>query len=423
MDIQSPRFRIIWITPRFPLGAPDGARHATRSLIHHLTQLHAGIDLICIIPEGESADNAAAKQQLDLLSCSIISRSRSKLLRFPTLATPFTFRTFTAPKVRQALKERLDILLEPASPSHEAFMIFDGLHPIAALSESDLHDLSRRCRGIVYRAHNFEAALWEQCAEQARMPWFRWFLQYQARLVRNFERRIARSVSLIAPVSEEDAARFRGLAPGANISITQIGMDFPDEKSIQPARDSAKFELLFIGRLDWIPNRNGLIWFLEKIWPTLIARRRKASLKVAGVGDGRWLQRFRNLPGVEYLGRVDDIQPLYASCALSVAPLFQGSGTRVKIIESARYGRPVLTTALGAEGTGLDPAMSYFRAETQQEWLAQLESITINDCRKVGLMAFRSLRERFDGKAIAQRFVQKLDSITTQHLGPHLGRC
>src|SRR5436190_10018472 len=103
--------RIIWVTPRFPLGTPDGARHATRSLMNHLTQLHIGMDLICLIPAGERADRAAAQKQLKLLSCFIISRSRSFLWRLPSLRTPFTFRTFASPRVRRGFKERLSSLL------------------------------------------------------------------------------------------------------------------------------------------------------------------------------------------------------------------------------------------------------------------------------------------------------------------------
>jgi len=411
MGFNPSNIRIIWIAPRSPLGAPDGARHATCTLIRHLTQLNLGIDLVCIVPATESVNSAAVKNQLDVLSCFVIPRSRSLLLRLPSLTTPLTFRAFAASGVRKAIKEHLAFLLKSASPTQEIFIVFDGLHPFAALSEADLQELSSKCRGVVYRAHNVETTFWEQCEERARTPWFRWFFRHQAALVRSFERRIAQSVNLIAPVSEEDAAKFRSLAPGAVISVTPIGMDFPDEGTILPVRDSAKFELLFIGRLDWIPNRAGLQWFLEKIWPRLIDKRKDMTLKIAGVGDGRWLEKFRGLAGVEFLGRVDDVKPLYESSTLSIAPLFQGSGTRVKILEAARYGRAVLTTTLGAEGSGLVPGISYFRAESQEEWLNLLGTMTKDDCRKTGLLAMQSIRRRFNAETIAKQFIREVAAI------------
>jgi hypothetical protein len=108
---------------------------------------------------------------------------------------------------------------------------------------------------------------------------------------------------------------------------------------------------------------------------------------------------------------VDDVKPLYDSCALSIAPLFQGSGTRVKILEAARYGRAAITTALGAEGTGLDPGGSYYRAETREEWQAVLGALSIDDCRKTGLKAFQAVRTMFEAKSIAKKFVQRLEDL------------
>src|SRR5205085_2505626 len=124
------------------------------------------------------------------------------------------------------------------------------------LSEKSLQELSKVSKGIVYRAHNFETTLWEQSQAKARTPWFRWFFYHQAKLVRNFERRIAGAANLIATVSDEDAAKLKDLAPNAVVTVTPIGMDFPDENTMQPVREAMNFELLFIGRLDWLPNRN-----------------------------------------------------------------------------------------------------------------------------------------------------------------------
>src|SRR4051812_45909096 len=97
MPLNTEPLRLIWVTPKFPIGTLDGAQQATRSLLNHLTRLGVGIDLVCLLPAGDTADPAAARQELNLLSCSIISRNRSWLGRLPGWNTPFTFRTFTAP--------------------------------------------------------------------------------------------------------------------------------------------------------------------------------------------------------------------------------------------------------------------------------------------------------------------------------------
>ena len=175
------------------------------------------------------------------------------------------------------------------------------------------------------------------------MPWFRWFFRYQAALVKSFERHVAQTVDLIAPVSEDDAAKFRSLAPGVRYSrVAPIGMDFLDEAALPVIKNSSMFELLSIGRLDWLPNREGLQWFLEKVWPPLVQARPDIALTIAGkTGDGRWLEKFKTSLAFDVLGRWQNIAPLYESCALAIAPLFQGSGTRVsRLLRPPAMGEP-----------------------------------------------------------------------------------
>ena len=403
--------KILWIVPKFPLGAPDGARYATCALIRHLVPLGAAIDLLCLLPEGELADASVAMKNLGVLSCTLLRRSGSRYWPLPSPRAPITFKSFTSSGLRRAFQRELTRWVETLPPVMSPWLVFVGLHSFGALSDETRSALVKRGCKMAYRAHNFETSFWEQCAAKSPTPWFRWFFLYQATLVRTFERRITQSVDVTAPVSDEDKRRFEILVPGARIFTVPIGMDFPDENKIPPIPDSAKFELLFIGRLDWLPNRNGLLWFLENVWPALTKARPDTALTIAGTGDGRWLEKFQKQPGIRCLGRVDDIAPLYASSALAIAPLFQGSGTRVKIIEAACYGRPVMSTALGAEGSGLVPGQSYYQAESPTAWIDRLSKVGLSECRQTGLAAYRKSRDRFDGRAIAKQFVQELAGV------------
>jgi glycosyltransferase involved in cell wall biosynthesis len=404
--------RLVWIAPKYPLGTPDGARLATCALIRHLTTAGVGVDLICLLSSRETADADAAMKNLGVSSCTLITRPDSALLSLK-VNQPYTLREFAAKKVQTVLKEKLCDLIKHSSDSAGTFIVFDGLHAFASLLPKDREDIAAICGGLIYRAHNFETALWTQCAQKARVPLMRWLYQYQAELMRKFERNVSQKAALIAPVSEEDAGRFRGLAPDANISSIPIGMEFPPEGRIDPVNVNAgKMRALFVGRLDWIPNRNGLKWFLEKVWPAAVKKRPELSLTIAGVGNGQWLEKFRLFPGVRIMGRVEDLSPLYRACTLAIAPLFQGSGTRVKILESARYARAVVSTALGAEGTGLVAGVSFLRAENQREWTDVLQGITLERCREIGRQAFFEARDRFDARSIADQFLKELKKIS-----------
>ena len=407
-DSRSPRF--LWITPKYPLGAMDGARHATGVLLRHLVRLGAAIDLICLLPDHEAADSTEACARLGVKSCMLIRRSGAWFRSPPSWNIPITFRTFAALRKEKTLYRTLMRMTRRSAEPREAVTVFDGLHTFAALDARDLGDLFRATR-IVYRAHNVESVLWEQGAKNSPSAWLRWSYRHQAALIRTFERQMAEIADRVAAVSTEDAHRFKALAPRGHAASIPIGIDFPLPGSLAPvALDASAFEILFIGRLDWRPNKEGLLWFLKNVWPAVMRRQPERTLKIAGVGDDRWLKPFSKMAGVTCLGQVATLDPLYQSCALTLAPIFQGSGTRVKILESARFARPVLSTALGAEGSGLIPGLSYFQAESQADWIRLLSSLTLADCRAAGLRAFYDARDRFEGSAVARRFMDLFET-------------
>jgi hypothetical protein len=77
-------------------------------------------------------------------------------------------------------------------------------------------------------------------------------------------------------------------------------------------------------------------------------------------------------------------------------------------LESARYARPVISTALGAEGSGLIPGVSYYQAESEKEWREIGDLLNLEECRTMGWSAFQEIRKRFDGRSIAEEFLQSL---------------
>ncbi|HVO32957.1 MAG TPA: glycosyltransferase [Elusimicrobiota bacterium] len=404
MDPEIGRPRLIWIVPKFPLGAPDGARYATAVLLRHLATLSVDIELICLAKPDDEVDPAAACAQLGVTRCTRVPRG-SGLIPFAPWRTPLTFRTFAAAKVRRELSQAL-AETQAARRSQAAWVVFDGLHGAAALTPSAWSFWASAGSGFVYRAHNFETALWEQCVAESRTPWTRRLVQYQASLVKAFERSVAERAAWVAPVSDEDERRFKTLAPGVRTVVTRIGWDFPSEEEVRPVEVATRgLQLFFIGRLDWLPNRKGLVWFLEQVWPAVNRNRPDARLVIAGTGDAGWLEPYRRLPAVRWLGRVDQLEPLYRSCALTIAPLFQGSGMRVKIVEAARYARPTISTALGAEGSTLIPGDSFYRAESAADWITLLSEVTLDECRDTGWQAFRRVKRTFDAPSIARTFL------------------
>jgi glycosyltransferase involved in cell wall biosynthesis len=225
------------------------------------------------------------------------------------------------------------------------------------------------------RAHNIETDLWERAAEEKNNPLLRWVLNWQKNCVAKIEQTIAGSVAGIAAISEEDGESFKQIAPKTPLKVIPLGLNFARPLSL-PELSGINF--LFIGRLDWAPNRDGLEWILRDVWPQVYARRPKAQLQIVGSGDRSWLASYAQLPGVELMGFVKDIRDAYEKCHFTITPLTYGSGTRIKVVEAFAMNRALISTRMGVQGAYLDES-DYIAADTTEEWINILSTVEWNE--------------------------------------------
>jgi len=129
--------------------------------------------------------------------------------------------------------------------------------------------------------------------------------------------------------------------------------DTLDKRSATGEKNKNQLSLGHIGALDWMPNIEGLLWFLNNVWPEVYKKQPDVVFRIAGRNASEDVKSQLNRPGVEYLGEVPDAYDFTANQTVMVVPLLSGSGMRVKIIESLGLGKAIVSTAKGAEGIQL----------------------------------------------------------------------
>jgi len=103
--------------------------------------------------------------------------------------------------------------------------------------------------------------------------------------------------------------------------------------------------------MDWYPNEDGVVWFLQKVFPRICQVNPCARFKIVGQNPSSRLRRTAATnPAVELVGRVPDVRPHVAQAEIVVVPLRVGGGTRIKIPEAMAMAKAVVSTHIGAEG-------------------------------------------------------------------------
>lgn len=133
-----------------------------------------------------------------------------------------------------------------------------------------------------------------------------------------------------------------------------VGMGFPSQEVLP---ESSEPVILFVGGAT-IPNRTGLRWFLTQVWPTIRASCPDARFRI--VGRVALSNEASGAAAVDRIGPVADLAPEYRRAQVVIAPLVEGTaGVKIKVAEAISYGRPLVTTSIGADGGDprqLDPA-------------------------------------------------------------------
>jgi len=166
------------------------------------------------------------------------------------------------------------------------------------------------------------------------------------------ERRTARDSNVVVLANPADAAC---VEPLAKCVIVPNGFDFDGHEGSR--RDPAGRTLVFYGLLTYRPNIDGLRWFCDRVWPSVLSVVPTARLEVIGEHDER-LAFAASAPNVIVHGFVEHMDDILDRSAGLIVPLLSGGGTRIKIIEAWARRLPVVSTSVGSEGLGARDGVS-----------------------------------------------------------------
>ena len=267
---------------------------------------------------------------------------------------------------------------------------------------------------IILRSHNIEHLIWERIALSEKNLFKKLYLKIQTRRFKKYELSVINSFDGIASITNTDAAYFKKNNCKTPTITIPFGVDKTDNDFTYIKREYPS--LFFLGTLNWIPNTDGLKWFIDNVWNALSEAYPDLRFYIAGRHTPQWLKKL-NKKRIFVLGEVEDALSFMHSKSIMVIPLFSGSGMRVKIIEGMYASDAIVSTSIGAEGIDYINGENILITDTAYEFIKAIQ-LCIEDksyCEKLGKEARNLVLTKYLNDEIIKKLIGFYDEIIAKN--------
>jgi polysaccharide biosynthesis protein PslH len=329
--------KILHVSPSFPYPPNDGGKIVIYNFYKYLTKSGDDVDFICL--NKLDIENENIRQfDPDNLPEIIIDKKISSISRL--------FRAFLYGQSYLISKFYSEdflhkIILRLKTKKYDLIQ-FEGLHT----SLYALRIIGRFDIKVVIRLHNMESTIIKRYSNNSKNLLLKLYFLYEYKKIKKIESEIFRKIKNIVFISENDMDTSGiNLQKGSHPYVATAGVD-RDYFQIKKADTN---DLLFLGSMDWKPNENAALWFVENVFGKIIREFPDIKFYIVGKNPSPKIHSLVS-DNVIVTGTVEDVRPYLEKTGICIVPLFIGGGIRVKILEFMSSGRPVIATSIGAEG-------------------------------------------------------------------------
>ncbi len=396
--------KILLLSNKSPWPPKDGGAAATLTTIQGLASSGASVTVLALntykhlVRKKNIPAEFTANPEIKL----VIHDTGTKLLPFIKNLLfsdkPYTLERFESEEFRKALsavvKNGYDII------QIEGLSMARYVPIIRQLTDSR----------IVFRPHNIENQIWTQLAAEEKSLLKRSYFRIIASRTARIESNIIKDFDGLAALTTEDLDWFRTSGLDSRSVVCPAGFPLP-ETEFKEGKDN---ELFFIGSLDWLPNINGLKWFLEKVWPYVSISRPEATFHIAGRNPSSRVKEMCSCKAVVFHGEVESSTDFISDKQIMIVPLFTGSGLRIKIIEGMRMGKSIVATPRAVKGTICHDREDIFIGKDAHEFARSIINLLDNrDLRKeTALKAKENVRKNYNIFASAEKMMNFYSQLT-----------
>jgi glycosyltransferase involved in cell wall biosynthesis len=413
-----PGSRILFVSEKFPWPVDDGGQIRTYNVLRTLASAFP-VTLVALEPP-----SPAHEQPIRDLGVEVKTFRKLR----PRWATPWyaaqsVFTRAPYPLRKNSSRAMLAEIRRELSTGRIGALHMnqiDAVQYVEPLGLAKSSTLSARGRetndGVrtVFDTLNVLTTMYERFADAARDPLRKTFCTLQWRKMSRYERAIMRAVDrvLVCSEIEKDLLRVWGveLAMLVPNGVDTSYFSFEERPSRAPG---APPTIVFSGGMDYLPNQDGVRWFIESVLPEVKQLLPRVKLVVVGKNPPPSLTALAKPGEIEVTGRVDDVRPYVRGSDALVVPLRIGGGTRLKILEALSMGVPIVSTTVGAEGILVTHGKDILIADDPPAMARAIASVCDDPARASDLVRNgRDLvRSRYDWPSVTRELVEYYAAI------------
>jgi len=392
--------KILQITNKVPYPPKDGGSIATWNLTKGFADHGCQVTMLTMNTLKHYVDTSAIlpqiRQTVDLHSVLVDTdiRAINALVNFLFSARPYNAARF----ISKAFKIKLKALL---NDNEFDIIQLEGLYLCPYIRLIRRHSKAL----IALRAHNVEHQIWHRIVANTKGYFKRLYIQSLAHRICEMEHDYINKYDLLVPITQRDADVFIQMGNQKPIHVSPTGIN-PQEYEV--AYSIAKFPSLFhLGALDWTPNQEGIIWFLDNCWNELLMQYPDLQFYIAGRNAPEWFVESIKRKNITFCGEVENAKEFIRTNYLMLVPLLSGSGMRIKIIEGMALGKPIITTSIGTEGIQTTHNENIIIATKPQQFIAEIGKFVIDRQKAaiIGKNARRFVEANFDNSLISKQLL------------------
>lgn len=335
--------RLLQITKKFPFPLKDGESIAVNNLAIALRQKDWQLDLLTMNTSKHPVETQMITDELKHYQNIYHQEVDNKVTLIGAFMHLLKGRSYQAERFIDP--DFRDLLIRVLQENKYDVIQLESPYLAPYISTIRQHSSAH----VSMRAHNVEHVIWERLAAHTSWGFKKWYFRKVANELKTLEKNYFAHYDSMIAISEHDKDTFERLGFEGPIISIPIGLNMDKYQINQPPAKPAS--LCFIGTLDWLPNLQGLEWFLKNVWPTVIKIENDVPFYIAGRGANVSFKKLaKQAPNCHFEGEVEHADEFLDQHPIMIVPLLSGSGIRVKIIEGMAKGMLVITTKCGMEG-------------------------------------------------------------------------